>query len=190
MMFDKGRDFRKMYPDVHEDHALLIGVLNMIKVDGLKGWGLEFGVATGTTLGIIARDMPVIGFDSFEGLPEDWREGFPKGFFNGVRPPAEIPNTTLVEGWFEDTVPNYDWPDDIALVHIDCDLYSSTWTVLKALDGHLKPGTYIVFDEFFGYDGYEKHEERAWTDFVERDAWPVRYDVIGHGREQWAVRIK
>ena len=41
----------------------------------LKGEAAEFGVATGTTLALIAQHMFVTGFDSFDGLPEDWRAG-------------------------------------------------------------------------------------------------------------------
>jgi hypothetical protein len=41
---------------------------------------LEFGVATGTTINYISRftNDKVYGFDSFEGLPENWREGYDK----------------------------------------------------------------------------------------------------------------
>ncbi|SIN50927.1 Bacteriophage protein [Mycobacteroides abscessus subsp. bolletii] len=46
--------------------------------------------------------MPVIGFDSFTGLPEDWREGFPEGSF-AHKPPA-INNTRLVIGRYADTL--------------------------------------------------------------------------------------
>src|ERR1700752_2086506 len=45
------------------------------------GTALEFGVGTGTSLRIIAQTMPVIGFDSFQGLPENWRDEFTKGAF-------------------------------------------------------------------------------------------------------------
>lgn len=50
-------------------------------VVGLRpsGVALEFGVGKGESTRIIAEHMPVIGFDSFTGLPEDWRDGFPKG---------------------------------------------------------------------------------------------------------------
>ncbi len=49
------------------------------------GLALEFGVATGSTLQIIAEavagDRTVVGFDVFTGLPETWRTGFPAGEF-------------------------------------------------------------------------------------------------------------
>jgi len=59
---------------------------------------LEFGVATGATLRKIATSFPsrsVYGFDSFEGLPEDWRgDGVtwnPKGTY-ACDPPVDLPN--------------------------------------------------------------------------------------------------
>jgi hypothetical protein len=63
-------------------HDTLRFALGQIKGPGLA---LEFGVATGTTLKIIAdavaHDRTVAGFDSFTGLPEAWRSGFPAGEF-------------------------------------------------------------------------------------------------------------
>lgn len=189
MMFDKGPDLRLAQPEVHEDYAVLQHALMLIRQNAQPGWALEFGVATGTTLTMIADVLPVIGFDSFKGLPEDWRPDFKAGHFDGVRPAAAIPNTTIVEGLFADTVPFYDWPEQVALVHIDCDLYSSAFIVLAELVGArvLKSGTYVVFDEFFGYDGAESHEQQAWQEITERA--DLGYEVIGHGREQWAVRV-
>lgn len=185
-----GPDLRITHPSVNPDYAVLTEVLSQIKLSRpeFKGWALEFGVATGKTLRLIAEVLPVIGFDSFEGLPEDWRTDFPAGTFAGVRPDVDVPNATLVEGQFLETVPDYDWPDFIRLVHIDCDLYSSTKTVLDSLIGQNLKGAYVVFDEFFGYPGCEAHERKAWDEFVESQK--IEYDVVGHGREQFAVCIR
>lgn len=48
------------------------------------GFICELGVYRGHSLNELARRNPsekVYGFDTFEGLPEFWREGFPKGSF-------------------------------------------------------------------------------------------------------------
>lgn len=152
---------------------------------------LEFGVATGNTLRMIANVMPVVGFDSFEGLPEDWRAGFEKGRFAQAVP--SVPGAEIVVGWFDDTLP--EWVDNnsqflsrLKLVHIDCDLYSSTKTVLDHIGPYLVGGTVVVFDEYHGYPGWEDHEYRAWQEFVEKSA--VEFDILGHGPEQLAVRIR
>ena len=155
----------------------------------LKGEAAEFGVATGTTLALIAQHMFVTGFDSFDGLPEDWRAGFPAGRFR-CTPPGPVPNSALVIGLFADTlpvwVPTVEHP--LGLVHVDCDLYSSTVTVLDSVYPLLDAGTVIVFDEFHGYDGCEQHEQRAWTEFLVAHS-DIDVEPLGHSREQYAVRV-
>ncbi|MDQ3185012.1 MAG: class I SAM-dependent methyltransferase [Pseudomonadota bacterium] len=153
------------------------------KFEGLKyaieraekpGLFLEFGVASGRSINFIAANTEAVvyGFDSFQGLPEDWRPGVGKGAF---RKPAEWrpevrANVELNVGWFEDTLPDFlaDHHGDIAFLHVDCDLYSSTTTVLSLLADRLKPGSVIVFDEYFSYIGWEKHEHAAFREFIEK----------------------
>lgn len=127
------------------------------------GYALEFGVATGGTLRQIAEQRPghTYGFDTFAGLPTDWRDGFPAGMF--ACEPPNIQGATLVVGMFADTLPPWlqdHRQADIAFVHIDCDLGSSTASVLRHLD-QLHPGTVLLFDELTGYPGWERHEHRA-----------------------------
>ena len=179
---EDGRVF-DLGPAISEHYALLAHTLTTRKPTGVA---LEFGVATGESLRIIAAHMKAIGFDSFTGLPEDWRDGYPKGSF--ACPPPTIPNTRLVIGSFADTLSGFHFPDNIGLVHIDCDLHSSTETVLAHLGSHLKPGCCIVFDEFHGYDGAEDHEQRAWREYT--DAFPdLNWTVIGHGHQAWSIQI-
>jgi predicted O-methyltransferase YrrM len=152
------------------------------------GVALEFGVGSGASTRIIAAERRVVGFDSFQGLPEDWRPGFPAGRFAQPTPP-KIPNTSLVIGRFENTLPDIDFTEmgPISLVHIDCDLYSSTATALKHLEAVIQPGQLIVFDEWHGYSGCEEHEQRAWKEYV-ADSW-IDWTVIGHGAEAWGIRL-
>ena len=71
---------------------------------------LEFGVASGRTINYISKFTKdkVYGFDSFEGLPEKWRDGFNKGAFNrnGILPEVNN-NVELIKGWFDETLPNF-----------------------------------------------------------------------------------
>lgn len=144
------------------------------------GLALEFGVASGTTLRIVADVLgakhPVFGFDVFTGLPETWRSGFPAGEFAQDAPP-EVPGAELVPGLFADTLPGFlaAHPGDVAFVHLDADLYSSTTTVLDLLEDRLVPGSVLVFDEFFNYPGWQQHEYRAWTEFVARTGVAFEY---------------
>lgn len=153
--------------------------------------GLEFGVATGHTLRMMSERLRCVGFDSFDGLPEDWRVGFKKGMFAQKIP--DVPKAELVVGLFDEVMPQWIADNDerlqgLSLVHIDCDLYSSTKTVLELLNEYLVPGVDIVFDEYHGYPGWLEHEYKAWNEFVENN--DVEYETIGYGPEQLWITIK
>jgi hypothetical protein len=157
------------------------------------GLALEFGVGSGSTLRVIADarcDGRVWGFDSFQGLPEAWRPGFPVGAFK-ADPPA-VPGAALVVGLFDKTLPQFlvEQTDPIDFVHIDCDLYSSTRTVLNLIRHRLRPGTVLSFDEYFNYPGWQQHEHKAWIEFAERTGLKFSYEVFTLGDEQVAVRIQ
>ena len=64
--------------------------ISQITIDGLVA---EFGVAEGHSINYLAKHykQPIYGFDSFEGLKEDWKgHSFRKGMFNqlGKLPPG------------------------------------------------------------------------------------------------------
>lgn len=143
---------------------------------------LEFGVFEGKTINMIRaaldQSYKVFGFDSFEGLPEDWENTVcMKGHFNtdGIIP--DVKNVKFFKGWFEDTIPKFideinQFCDDftIGLLHIDCDLYSSTKTIFNNLHPYIKKGTIIVFDDWF-YHGHEMNkygngEQKAFYEYV------------------------
>lgn len=146
------------------------------------GLVLEFGVAQGGTITHLAKlfdPRPVYGFDSFQGLPEPWC-GLPVGAFAGE--PLWVPhNVRLVRGGFDDTLDDFLelLPDPAAFVHIDCDLYSSTKTVLDKLERRIIPGTVIVFDEFHNYPGWQEHECRAFMEFRRRTKLSFRFVARG-----------
>lgn len=150
---------------------------------------LEFGVASGTSINYIAlfaENAPVYGFDSFEGLPEKWRDGFDVGMFgrNGEMPPV-LPNVVLNKGWFTETLPGFieseliEKNQKVSFIHMDADLYSSTKYTLDLLKDYLDTDCIIVFDELVNYDGFdgETGELRAWSEFVTENT--VNYEWIG-----------
>lgn len=157
------------------------------------GLALEFGVFTGTTLRAIAQsraDGRVHGFDSFQGLPEDWRAGFGAGAFGDVEPP-EVPGAELVVGWFADTLPEFlaEHDEPVDLLHLDADLYSSTVTVLEHVGPRLRPGSVVVFDEYLNHLGWEDGEHRAWTEYVSRTGIGFTYEAFTQDHEQVVVVI-
>lgn len=165
---------------------------------------LEFGVWKGTTINYFSKFTKevVYGFDSFEGLPEDWRDGFSKGAFNmsGVLPRVNE-NVQLMAGWFYETLPGFleQYKDKkIGFLHLDADLYSSTQFVFSSVAHLLCKDAVIVFDELINYEGFDDDngELRAWDEFISE--WNVAYSWIGgHGKwgdcqtcnEKAAVRI-
>jgi hypothetical protein len=162
----------------------------------LQGDGqiLEFGVFRGGTIDYMARTCPkreFHGFDTFEGLPAGWSgTGYEAGAFSARGRLPRVPrNVTLHKGLFDITLPAWLTVNDrpIALVHIDSDLYTSASTVLRLLRSRIEPATIIVFDEYFGYPGWEHGEHRAFVEFI-RDS-GARFEYLCHARQQVAVRI-
>ncbi len=158
-------------------------------------WGmvLEFGVATGRTLNQFGRlfsEQLIWGFDSFNGLPEDWTSRMQKGFFKRNALPKVRHNCSLIIGLFDHTLPKFinDHSGPIKLLHIDSDLYSSAKTVLNLLNSQIVPGTIIVFDEYLNYPGYEYDEFKAWHQFVEH--FQREYEYIGYVSKHQQVAIK
>jgi predicted O-methyltransferase YrrM len=159
-----------------------------------EGSMLEFGVYGGTSINHLARLFPnraLHGFDSFEGLPEDWsgnRYSTENFNLDGIMPKV-APNVTLVAGWFDNTLPAFlaKNPGPVALAHVDCDIYSSTKTVLELIAPRLVKGSIIVFDEFFNYPNYQHHEIKAFEEFVAK--YSVSYQFIAFSGEQVSLRI-
>ena len=63
--------------------------------------------------------------------------------------PVVPSHVRLHRGLFEETLPEFlaQRPDQpLALVNIDCDLYSSTVTALELLAPRVIPGTVVIFD--------------------------------------------
>jgi Macrocin-O-methyltransferase (TylF) len=166
-----------------------------LKAVATEGHYMEFGVFTGGTIRFMARRVrPRVfhGFDSFEGLPAGW-SGYNLGsgtFDRGGRLPRVPENVRLYPGWFDATLP--EWikanPGPIAFIHVDCDIYSSTRTILMLLADRIVPGTIILFDEYFNYPNWEEHEYKAFQEFVAERKLSYRY--LGFARQQVAVRIE
>ena len=164
------------------------------EVDGIF---LEFGVFKGTSINFMSSLKPdkiFYGFDSFKGLPEDWLSNRPKGSYSaeGILPKVND-NVRLIQGWFDETLPNFlkKHSEPCAFIHIDCDLYSSAKIVLKLLKKHIVKNTVILFDEYFNYPGWENNEYRAFSEFIEEQG--LKFEYLGYINThlgEVAVKIK
>ena len=135
---------------------------------------LEFGVRHGDSIFKWATlnrhpESRFIGFDSFEGLPEDWVSvtgTAPKGAFSvgGNVPVTTDTRICFIKGWFRETLRPFlqgFHPRSRLVIHNDADLYSSTLYTLSTVDPLLKRGSILIFDEFAN----PLHEWRAFRDY-------------------------
>ena len=139
---------------------------------------LEFGVGEGRSLRFLKglTDKTIYGFDSFDGLPEDWIMSddyiVPAGSFKH-EPPA-LNGVKYVVGWFENTIPAWkvENPGMISFMHIDSDIYSSAVTILTELNHQIVPGTILVFDDMYGTERYQNWQNGEYKAFEE---WKAEY---------------
>jgi len=170
-------------------------------IDNKYNHVLEFGVYQGGTISKLRQVLPekynIFGFDSFEGLPEDWSGTVcSKGFFSTGGNIPNVEGVTFFKGWFDDTIGEYlKVADDIALLHVDCDLYSSTKTIFDNLKPYIKTNTIIVFDEWIynNNPNCNDHEQKAFYEYVNENN--IKFEFINFidttpcGNERKIVKI-
>jgi hypothetical protein len=154
---------------------------------------LEFGVARGVSIRqwseLLRNPRSALhGFDSFFGLPHDWSlEGHERGYFStGGRPPeVDDPRVRFFIGWFEDTLPEYRWPEyEVLVVVMDADLYTSTSTALGHIKDRLVPGSYLYFDQFH----HRCDELRAFAELLDEN--PFTFELVAASRDLSMVAFR
>lgn len=170
----------------HSDLELLSYAFNHRQI--LNGLVLEFGVYKGTSITHLATltEQQIFGFDSFNGLKEDWGGNWiTKGHFNLDGVPPEVPkNVSLIPGWFQDTLLQFLQTVEekkISFMHIDSDTYETCRYILETLKDKIQIGTVIVFNEYHGYRGWREGEFKAFQEFCLSQK--VKYTYIGFSRE-------
>lgn len=155
---------------------------------------LEFGVSDGETIKwwvnrVKQPEAAFIGFDTFEGLPEDWGI-YKKGSFtnNGEIPSIEDQRVKFYKGLFQETLPGFlDKLDGSRknIILLDADLYSSTLYVLTTIAPYLKKDDIIIFDEFLS----PQHEFLAFNNFCQ--AFPhIKLGALGAANNYTFVAFK
>jgi predicted O-methyltransferase YrrM len=184
----------RVMPTARQFHDPLSTLEYALRIAPQGGMALEFGVFEGRSLAVIAearKQREVYGFDSFEGLPEDYRPHVRQGAFALDQLP-DVDGAELVVGWFDDTLPSFlaSHPGTVDFLHVDGDLYSSAVTVLTLVGPRLLAGSVVVFDEFFNWPGWEDDGEfRAWQEYLARTGTRVEYEAYTSNNEQVVVRI-
>jgi macrocin-O-methyltransferase TylF-like protien len=139
---------------------------------------LEFGVLYGQSMSYWSKALrnprsKLHGFDSFEGLPDNWNAQKQKGHFStaGEIPKIDDPRVQFFKGWFEKTLPYYSFPKhEVLVANLDADLYSSTICALRMLEPELRPGSYLYFDQFMD----RHHELKAFDEFIRSNGMQFR----------------
>ena len=158
---------------------------------------LEFGVYTGGSINLFSKQLKAInanicGFDTFEGLTEDWLTHvfFPKGSLslNNKLPKVEK-NVQLIKGKIQDTLDfflNENSKKKVVFAHMDMDTYASTKYALSKIKPFLQKGSVILFDEFYGYPNWQQEEYKAFTEVFNEN----EYKFIAFCESEVAIEIK
>jgi len=179
-----------------------------LRFNGISGDYVEFGSWTARSFRMAFDASRRLGshcrmwsFDSFAGLPEPHGEAdehphWVKGNmaislreFETIVRRHGIPSDAyrVVPGWYDDTLARSvqeERPNDICLAYVDCDLYSSTKTVLEFLRPRLKHGMIIALDDYFAYTATDiSGERRALNEFLTTDQ---RFNFVPFLRYGWA----
>lgn len=142
--------------------------------DGNEYFFLEFGCFKGNSTNFFSTYVKKIyTFDSFEGLKEDWigRE-YSKGHFNlNKKIPYLNSNVEPIVGWVENTLESFlkNHNPKIKFVHMDLDTYTSSKFTLEKIKPYLTKNSYIVFDDFFNYIGWENGEFKAFNEVFDKN---------------------
>jgi hypothetical protein len=181
----------------HRKRDNLLRIIKHIFDSGNTSSILEFGLGSGYSLSNMKKFADIFnmtnqffGFDGFVGLPRSegkWEEGWFVFSLEETSKAFEgLTNYKLIPGIFENSLTddlkiNLDLKD-AALIHIDCDLYSSSLTALSWTRNLMRPGTWIVFDEWI--DG----ENLAWDEFLIQNP-TIKYKTVVPGDEQRILQI-
>jgi len=168
--------------------TLLYG-LEQARADGLV---VELGVRYGiSTRWLAEKASTVHGFDSFQGLPEEWHV-LAKGAYSTHGEQPHVPaNVKLHVGWFDATLPVFlkETAGPLRFANVDCDLYSSTKIGLDELAPRIGPGTVLVFDEYIVNDRWREDEYKAFQEAVTARGWKYEYLAFSLTDYQAVVRI-
>tara|TARA_B100000902_G_C27322131_1_gene925431 strand:- start:5664 stop:6392 length:729 start_codon:yes stop_codon:yes gene_type:complete len=138
---------------------------------------LEFGVGDGETAKIISEcfaDKQIYGFDSFNGFKDEPpKNSFWESFqtkFKNRKIPILPKNYNLIEGYLEDTFEKFMSEKDSEkienfVIHYDMDVYEPAKLILNFLRKSKKKSI-VMFDEFYNYEDFEKHEWRAFYEEI------------------------
>jgi len=207
------RTYRKYaaYTMIHEakyvDNLELCALYSTIEGCVVECGAWRGGMSAGMTE-VLGANRQYFLFDSFEGLPlarEEfdgasaiaWQKNSssPKYYNNCTAAEAEASSAmklsgatsfSLVKGWFNETIPRFTPPCEIAVLYLDGDWYDSTRVCLENLYPHVAPGGLIVIDDYYTWDGCA----RATNEFLAAIASPNAIPRLRQFRDLVVYMVK
>jgi hypothetical protein len=153
---------------------------------------LEFGVSGAYSFkwwigNCINPDSRFYGFDTFEGLPENWGT-YNKGDMAANIPDIDDPRAEFVKGLFQETLPKFLLSHNLTngkrkVIHLDADLFSSTLYALTTMAPYLRKGDILIFDEF----NVPNHEFFAFKIFC--DSYYFKTKLLGAVNNYYQVAL-
>jgi hypothetical protein len=184
------------------DRVMLFRSLDQIRSYAIssinpEGLLMEFGVWFGGSINFFGKRISdrkdgrkIHGFDSFQGLVEEWHGHYimPDDFSQQGVAPQVLPNVELVIGVVEQKLPEFlaTHPGPIAFIHVDTDTYSTARFILEQCGDRFVSGTTILFDDYLGFPNWRNGEHKALLETLPADSWEYR----AFAKQQALVRIK
>ena len=174
-------DFFCLKRDYSKRYTLYEYVINRLTLNNEPFDYVEFGVCAGHSIKwwserISHPDSRFYGFDTFEGLPENWGT-YRKGDMGSLIPQIDDIRIHFFKGLFQDTVPIFKKEGYLSqrrkVIHMDADLFSSTLYALTSMAPYLNAGDVLFFDEF----NVPNHEFLAFKIFTE--SYYIKTELMG-----------
>ena len=151
----------------------------------------EFGVWRGEAFRhLINTFKKGYGFDTFEGIPEDWHHE-KSGTYSSDGIIPQIKGGEFIVGKFEDTLPKFfaEQRPMASVINFDADLYSSTICALNFSKPVIDEQTILIFDEFLINENWEQDEYRALNEFCLKNDYRYEVLAISFYTKQVAMRL-
>jgi tetratricopeptide (TPR) repeat protein len=205
------RDFNRMLLSFDNEHPYMrsfrwvFGLPNLPKLH-FNRWSLfdqmvdlskinrpfyEFGVWRGEAFKYLIKTFKKgYGFDTFEGLPEDWHNE-KSGTYTSDGNIPKIEGGEFIVGKFEDTLPGFfsEPRPKASIINFDADLYSSTICALNFSKPVIDRHTILIFDEFIINENWEQDEYKALEEFCSKNNYTYEVMAISFFTKQVAVKL-
>jgi hypothetical protein len=192
------KDIRKSAAFINDEDIRRYSILKAIEnhLTLTNNLFLEFGVYKAESINYFSNilkkyNKSIYGFDSFEGLEEEWittEYHEIETFSLKGKTPKINNNVLIIQGKIQDTFEAFLFKNKsskISFMHIDMDTYLPTKFVLEKAKPFLIKGSIILFDEFYGYPGWQNQEYKAFNEIFN----DIQFEYIAFASRQAAIRI-